>query len=750
MQKIHWGISPLAMIAVSLAQPAYAQDDPAEDVAAAAETTEGLGDIIVTANRREQSVQSSSLAIEVLGGEQIAQQGVTKVADLQNAVPSLSTASSGQNISTYIRGVGSFSTDANADSSIAYNINGVFISRPAGVGAVFFDLERVEVLKGPQGTLYGRNASGGAINLITRRPTFDWQADYMLEAGNYDRIRLEGAVSGPLSDTLAIRLAGQHSEHDGYLSDGYNDEEATSARLSLLWEPSAATSLLVVGEYTELGGHGSAGAFRSSRQAEPADPWTGPSEAPPPAAEIIGPDDITTAGYVDTRIAAVSAELNVDLGFATMTFIPAYRDTKPRTLTFQPGFYFEIFETAEQQSYELRFANESDRLKWVVGAYYFDENQTQDYTLLARPIQQNRVITQLSTEAYALFGELTFGLTDAFRLIGGLRYSHDDKEQAGTSLATLPVPVTINNAGQRTDENVSYRVGFEYDVGLSNMLFGTVATGYKAGGFFPSVLAPNNTFKPEEIRAFTLGSRNRFFGNRLQVNAEAFYWEYDDKQERFLGVLPSGGTGLLTTNAGAATIFGANLDVVARLGDGTLRLNAEYLNTEYDDFTFTAVTAGPGAAFGYSPLATSCAIGPRVPINPAVATNMIDCSGQPLPHAPKWTGSVSYTHPIPLPNGDNLIPAASARVASGMFLSPDFIPSARDDGYAVFDASLTYESRLGFSVTAWVRNIGDTAIYSGGYRYPFSLPAQFGGDPTLFYADIRPPRTFGMTIRGSL
>ena len=187
----------LCALGLALTHRAYAQDaGAAADQAADSAASEGLTEVIVTANRREERVQSSSLAIEVLDGSAIANAGITRVADLQNAVPSLSTASSGQNVSTYIRGVGSFSTDANADSSIAYNINGVFISRPAGVGAVFFDLDRVEVLKGPQGTLYGRNASGGAINLITRRPTRDLDASISLDTGDSGLVRAEAAASG--------------------------------------------------------------------------------------------------------------------------------------------------------------------------------------------------------------------------------------------------------------------------------------------------------------------------------------------------------------------------------------------------------------------------------------------------------------------------------------------------------------------------------------------------------------------------
>jgi iron complex outermembrane receptor protein len=726
------------------------QDGPAAgaDTSRPAGRRPGLQDIVVTANRRPETVQRSSLSIESFDGETLAETGVTRVADLQNLVPSLTSASSGQNISTYVRGVGSLATDANADSSIAYNINGVFISRPNGVGPIFFDLERVEVLKGPQGTLYGRNASGGAINLITRRPDGHLSADLSVDIGNYDLVRISGAVSAPLGDTLSVRAAGQFTRHDGYLTDGYNDQRDLAARLTALWAPTDYLSLLLIGEFVDAGGQGSAAAFRSGRQAEPTDRWTGPSQAPPPQAALLGPDDILTNGFVDTRIYALSAELNWDLGGAILTILPAYRNTRPATLTYQPGFYFLPIETAEQQSYEVRLGHEGPQATWVVGAYYFGEDQTQDYTALARPIQQSHVVTRLGTDSYALFGELRFALAAPWRVIAGLRYSHDRKTQDGVTIATLPVPITIDNFGRRTDDNFSFRLGTEYDISDRQMVFATLATGYKAGGFFPSVPFPANTFEPETITAFTLGARNRLLGNRLQVNLEAFYWRYHDKQERFLGTLASGGVNLLTTNAGNATLYGFNLDVVGRFGAGTLRANVEYLHTRYDSFSYIVANAGPFARFGYSPIATSCALGPLTTLGPTVTTQPVDCAGKPLPHAPRWSGSVSYRHEFLLANGDRIVPSAVMRFASAMFLSPDFIPTARDDGYAALDASVTFAHGR-FEISAWVRNLTNAVIYTGGFRYPFSF-REPTGDPTTFYADIRPPRTFGLTLRTRL
>jgi iron complex outermembrane receptor protein len=179
-----------------------------------------LSEVIVTANRREESVQRSSLAIEVLGGEQLKSAGVGSPLELQNLVPGLTMSLSGANVVTYLRGVGSLTTNANAESAIAYNINGVYISRANGIGPLFYDLERVEVLKGPQGTLYGRNATGGAINIISRRPGSELGGDATVELGNYSLKRFQGALDMPLSAEFALRAAGQITRRDGYQSDG--------------------------------------------------------------------------------------------------------------------------------------------------------------------------------------------------------------------------------------------------------------------------------------------------------------------------------------------------------------------------------------------------------------------------------------------------------------------------------------------------------------------------------------------------
>lgn len=755
MKNYIWAAS---LGALAIAGQAHAQAPQAEPV----DQSYQIQEIVVTAQRRAESVQDSSLSISVIGGEALENAGVTQATDLGTIVPGLTVSLGGGTAQTYLRGVGSFATDANAESAIAYNINGVYISRPNGIGPIFFDLERVEVLKGPQGTLYGRNATGGAINLITRRPQAGLSGEVSAEYGNFDNVKLSAAIGGG-TETFAVRGAVQYNKRDGYLTDGYDDADSFAARLSARFAPSENIDLTVMGEYAKVASQGGATVKRSTLTAMPDNPWAGPSIGngqQPPTAFIPGGTRINDDGFNDIEVKAISAELNIDLGGATVTFIPAYRDTSADYLTYTPGFYFDTQETSKQQSYELRVGNDGDRLKWVAGLYYFDEQQTQLYELQALPIQRSTVDTELSTRAYAVFGEATFSVTPELRLIGGLRWSRDEKTQAGTTNAVLPAPGITNNAGARDFEDVSWRAGVEYDVGENSMLFATASTGYKAGGFFPSVVSPNNSFEPERLTAFTVGSRNQFLDRTLQVNLEGFYWKYDNKQERFLGATPGGTTGLLTTNAGQATLFGGNLDVQYKPTRNDLfRFGVEYLNSKYDSFIYNVYNPSISAPVinSYPPQATGCSLGPVVPYTandfvPALqydSTQSVDCSGMSLVRAPKWTGTVGYQRTFELGDGIDVIAGADGQFSSSQYLSPDFIESGTDDGYFALNADLTVRLESGLSLMLWGRNLTNQAIYTGGGRYAFSRPVQAGGDPTLFYANIRAPRTYGATVKYS-
>jgi iron complex outermembrane recepter protein len=737
--------SGCAVVSTAHAQEAQTEDQSGQAVFQVEE-------IIVTAERREETVQKSSLAISVLAPSDLKNGGVVQVADLGNVVPGLTISNAGGIAQAYVRGVGTFSTDARVESSIAFSINGVNIARPAGIGPLFFDLERVEVVKGPQGTLYGRNASGGAINIITKKPTPEFEANVLLEGGNYQRVNGTGVVNLPLGDTFALRAAGQASNRDGYLSDGYEDEDSQSGRLMGLWTPTSAFSMLFTGEYVNIGGQGAAAVPRSTLNPAimNADPYQGPSDAlQPPTGLIPGGTRILNDGMQDTDIAAASIEMNWNLGFGTLTFIPAYRDADINYLTYTPGFRFNTAETSEQTSGELRLGNAGERLKWVAGLYYFNDDQTEAYQLNANPIQQNNLTAQLSTESQAVFTQATFSLTDTFRVIAGVRYTDEEKTSNGLSVSVLPVPAQTSLVGNVDFSDTSWKGGFEYDVGDNSMLFFTAATGYKAGGFIPSVPAPNNTFDKEELTAFELGLRNRFLDERLQINFEGFYWEYDNKQERFLGVTQNNTTGLLTLNAGQATLFGLNMDIVWRFSQNdTFKLAAEYLNSEYDQFNYTVYNPTGGT---YPVQATGCSISGNAPVpgtpNPVDTTDQLNCSGMPLVRAPEYSGLAAYEHQFFLGSGAKFLTNINAKFATEQFLSPDFIQSGQDDGYVQLGLDLTYLSKSGkWAFSAWGRNLSDEEVYTGGGRYAFSRPVVAGGDPSLFYANISAPRTYGLRL----
>ncbi|WP_183029946.1 TonB-dependent receptor [Altericroceibacterium spongiae] len=758
MKTLLWGASLGSLV---IAGQVQAQDRANTTDHAALEQDRGQIDtIVVTANRRSESVQDSSLSIAVIGGDDLADAGVSEATDLGSVVPGLTVSLGGGVVQTYMRGVGDFATNANAESAIAYNIDGVYISRPNGIGPIFFDLERVEVLKGPQGTLYGRNATGGAINLITRKPEAGFSGEVSAEIGNYNARKISAAAGGG-TETFAVRGAIQYNKHDGYLSDGYNDADSIAGRLIARVRPSETIDLTVMGEYLDMDSQGAATIKRSMFTPVPEDHWEGPSIGniqQPPTAFIPGGTRIEDDGFNDTKVKAVSAELNVDLGGATVTFLPAYRDTDAAYLTYTPGFYYNTAETSKQTSIELRLANDGEALTWVVGGYFFDEDQTQNYELRAIPIQQSTVSTELGTRAYALFGEATYSISPEFRLIGGLRWSRDEKSQSGLSNAILPTPGQTDNFAERDFEDVSWRAGFEYDVGPENMLFGTAATGYKAGGFFPSVPYPDNSYEPEQLTAFTLGSRNQFLDRTLQLNLEGFYWKYDNKQERFLGATPGGTTGLLTTNAGKATLYGASMDMQFKpTRNDIFHFAVEYLHTKYDRFLYQVYNPSSTAPIinSYPENATSCSLGPVEPYtaNDAIpplqydSTQSVDCSGKPLVRAPKWTGSMGYQHTFELGGGTVIIAGADGQFSSSQYLSPDFIESGRDNGYLSINADVTLELQSGLSIKIWGRNLTNEAIYTGGGRYAFSRPLAAGGDPTLFYANIRAPRTYGGTVK---
>jgi len=733
------------MVASAWATGAAARQEAATPAAPAADTA--IAEIVVTAERRDSSVQKTAAAISALTAAQLERQGVTQPQDISKAVPALKIATGGGGYTQLaIRGIGTLSGNAYSEQAVASNLDGVYVPRPAEVNGVLFDLDRIEVLKGPQGTLYGRNATAGAINIITRKPSFTNGGDLTLEAGNYNQRRVQGAVNLALSDTVAIRFSGQANRHDGYLSDGYDDADESAARLQLRLVPNDAVDLTLSVDHAKVDAHG--GGAVQSPFVDPGSPYTGASTTAGQAIFVAaGLKPVLNDGYLDLKTTGAGATLNWKTGLGTLTVIPAYRKMDLDTRQYAPGFLLEDAETSRSRSLEARLASPTDgALSWIVGAFAFAEDQTTNI-FTDQSVTYSRVIApKLDTRSYALFGQATWRATDQLRLTAGVRASRDDKNLQGTRLSPLPAvpaaaypvvcpsPATFSAsagtctspiAGDATFKKTTWKVAAEYDVTPSNLLYANLGTGFKAGGFYSS-LAPN-TFQPEDLTAAAIGSKNRFLDNRLQINAEAFYWRYKDKQVTHLGPVTPSGFDLITENAGEATLYGLEVDMIWKpTVNDQISANLQYEHSRYGSFVYNQSTT-TGAP------TTSCTVSATT----TASVVSVDCSGHRLALAPTWSGGVTYSRGFDLGSG-RLEAEITERFESSYWVGDEQVQGQKQKAYNKTDLLVSYtpsDDRWTFSV--YGQNLENKAVMSSSFVQPVL------GVP---YVTLRPPRTWGARL----
>jgi iron complex outermembrane receptor protein len=742
----------VSSVACTAAFAASADQGPVDTSSSPAAASDAIEEIVVTAERRQETVQKSSVPIQVVTGEELERSGVTQSTDLNRIAPGLQIGTGGDAPQIYIRGIGDFAVSALSNPAVAFNVDGVYVARPQGTNSEFYDLERMEILKGPQGTLYGRNATGGAINLITRAPTleeFDGRAS--LELGNDSLKHFEGAVNIPLGATVAMRAAVNVVDRAGYLSDGTDDDVRQAGRIRLLWKPNEDFSALLNADFAHEGGHGPG--YTLLPRPPGTGPWDSASSAAanailtttPPLGFLV--PQVADDSFRNNRFWNVSAQLEWNLGFATLTVLPAYRNSQLGERNYPAGLRNTIpTATSHATSTEARLANSSERLKWVAGLYYFRENQQSQQEIFEGLLQDNINNYSPITSSYAAFGQATLSITDALRLIGGMRYTYEDQSLSGTihtdSPMNLPPGTPLPHlleafGGKQHFSATTWKGGAEYDLTPQNMLYATASTGFKAGGFNQTV-APMATYRPEKLRAYEFGARNRFFAGRLQVNVEVFKWDDNDNQVAHVLFDPLGNVNLLTQNAGRASIKGANIDLQARVTtNDTVSLFTEYNDAVYRSFSYDSAYSIFGNPI-LNPTSTGCRIGaPFAGTIPGTMLATVDCAGFQLPRSSRWTAHASYLHEFDLANGAVIVPRINAQFASAQWLAVDFVPTERVGSYTIVDFDLTYtDASNRWAIAAFLHNAADRAAYSGGGEQAFV--------PQLVYATILPPRTFGI------
>ena len=744
-----------------------AQEQPADGADA------GPAEIIVTAQFRRESAQKAALSIDVLSSEKLQTAGVAQATDLARLSPGVQITQGGSALQIYIRGAGDFATTGYSNAAVAQAYDGVFAARSQYVAGTFFDLERVEVLKGPQGTLYGRNATGGAINIIPVEPrigTFEGYASAGFQ--NYNGFNSEGAINIPIGANSALRASFQGVSRNGYITDGTDDDKHHSFRLQFKTEPSADVTLRLGFNYQHLGGRGpgkvvyeptapNAPGITNPQPIIPDNRWTSINDSlnsliskvtAPPGIYPLNTADV----YQNITIWGVNAHLDWKLGPATLTVIPAYQRVEMDSLV-MPALYFNTVNeftgapsTSDAKTLEIRLGNADNKLKWVLGGYYFREDQDSYNSVRLGLASDTAFVADLSTEAYAAFGELTYSLTDALRLTGGLRYTDEKKTVDGHRYALFGSSACLvrgtgpqgscelltsngtNVKGTYGANKLNFKAGVEFDAAPDSMLYASVATGFKSGGQSNADIDP---YKPEEVTAYTLGAKNRFFDRKVQLNAELFYMDYRDRQENFTSLDRGGAQVSSLFNAGKAVAKGASVDLTLfPTRNDQFRVAVEYVDSEYKEFTYRNFRPGNPTA------RTSCGVS-AVPGGTAqTGFWTIDCTGFQLPRTPTWSGTVSYTHTFDLANGAVIDFSPDMSFASSRWLSAEIVENALADAYVLFNASLTYRAPdNAYSVQLFVRNIGNEAVYTGTQQYPFIN--NYNGQ------DIAPPRTYGARFR---
>lgn len=720
--------------------------------------TNQLEEVVVTAQRFSESTQKASIIVSVITPEQL--QGVTEIRQLQTIEPGVQLGTAGGTVQTYIRGAGSVNTQATQGTSVAYNIDGAALFTPTMLSPYLYDLARIEMLKGPQGTLYGRNASAGAVNVITEGASLGGVSGYVEgELGNYDLRRVVAAVNVPLSDQLAIRLAAQHVEHEGYLSDGSDDQDITAARVRLRWEPTSKVTLQAGFDVSKTDQIGPGGSINPNPTGDdfvggrdPRLPQPTPGNFPNFGMAVLPPYD---PYYKDDQWSA-QAQLDVDLGFATLTVLPAYRYENLSYQEYAPGFQDTQSPEIKQSSIEARLSNQTDKFRWVLGAYYFDLTADAPAHIRNDANRQNAMVgITYDTEAYAVFGEGTYNLTDRFRVIAGLRYSSEETSSRGASNAlngppNLPQqsplynpfnPIT-NPTGDLLDypiannskaDATTWRFGVEFDLAEDSMLFATASKGFKGGGTYVDIPGQPQSFRPEFMTAYEIGSRNRFLGDALQVNGGVFLWKLEDQQVPYLGFNSVGQVTYLTANAGSAEMYGANLDVTWRAtSNDTLRVSTEYNHSEYESFSRVIPDLGIMRP-------TACRVTSRgAPAPGQLPSSVVDCAGLQVVRAPDWTGLVSYQHRFDLGEAGELTADVNATYTSSRYVDLTYTSLVHQKANTMWNASLTYAlPSQDLTVTGWVRNITDDRVFAGGgHVIPgYARPA------------LQPPRTYGVSVR---
>jgi len=686
-----------------------------------------MEDIVVTAEKRAAGIQETPIAITAVTGDALRDLQLQELHDVILRTPSMAFSRAGGEGQVYIRGIGANLLGIGQDSSVAIHQDGVYLGRPHLTLNQFLDVERVEILRGPQGTLYGRNATAGVVNVISKKPGDEYEGYASAYIGNFDRIQVESGVGGPITDLLGFRVAGRWADDDGFTDDldsrggdTVDDLSIWSLRGIVDFEPSDSLRAELIVEYGESDNHNRSVRRRDRRHLSQLGDGAPDAIGTAPPFGCTGCPALPNPAFDETRnelptfaeweILGVTGTLEWRIAEGlTLTSISAYRD-------FDDLFSFntdgtEAFVTntqydrsADQFTQELRLAGDNDTLDWLVGFFYMQEDKREHLGLPAAKFGGSfNIFAENEATAWAIFGQTSYHVTEALSLTAGLRYNKEDKDDCSASQFLFGDFDGLNSPAAGADpcsnpsrddswEDWTPKFGIDYRLDDNVLLYASATKGFKSGG--TNSLAPGSLpFDQEELWSYEAGVKSDLYDGRLRANISVFFYDYDDLQVSTFDAT-TGTTRI--ENAASAEVTGIELELSALPIDNLLwNLGVTFLDSEYDEFvtTFGQIPGGGGP-------------------------NVVDLSGNQLVNAPelKLVTNARYEMQV----GDNsLYFFGQVAWQDDVFHSQFNEAEVGQEAYALVDARVGYVFGANdqWELSALVKNAFDEHYFQNSVRF---------------------------------
>jgi len=756
MKTAHVNSTLVTAIAAALALPMSVR------VAVAQEATGGLEEIVVTARKRNENIQDVAIAMSALSQTEVERSFARDLKDLASMSPNLVIDDTSQGpggvAAITIRGIGVADVEKSFDPAIGVVIDGVFIGSNTGGILKSFDIASIEVLRGPQGTVFGRNTIGGVINVTRSKPTGKFGGKVRAGYGDYDTYDLEGILNFPITDKLAAKLSvGAHNQGEGFYQNNNTGsdmgrEDYKTFGVNLLYTASDSLEFEYTYNYEDTDQdtppllnngqprHLFCSAFGycapsvnstitgsryrvASLGLFPLNPTNAVFNVTSPADLVRKPLDATFS--TDTHILEAHWQINEDYNVAA---IYGHWNSSETVLTDWDGTPDMLYHTSrpadwEQDSIELRLANGGDdALSWVAGLYYWDSNfdiRLRSYIGFAVPgaILDIAQFDRQTTKSQAAFFEADYAFNDTWTMTVGGRYTKDEKTSAARGNVDTSVPPPggfppgVNGDPSESWDQFTPKLGLKYQISDSAMAYATYSKGYRSGGFLSRVSSYAEAITPydqETVENYELGLKSDWLDNTLRMNFTVFLMDYKDKQEEIHLPDTLSGTGQKTVvaNASTATMQGAEIELQANPMDGlSLRANLAYLDTKYDSFEFDD---GNGVQ---------------------------DLSYLEFRRAPEWTGNIDATYEWKTSANTNMWARVSYHYLDAYYTDFTNAPELTNDAQNLVDASINYE----FGTTR-LSLYGRNLTGEDGYMIGYDVASIWS------YSAARPPRTWGVEV----